>query len=201
MKNEYHIRLPKNTEEREKAIIYLSDHMFQKHGGHPPKETTPFHLFIALDGDTVVGSVGIEFGTSDKQLPFEYLYDFDATVLPVRYTREKTIYYSRWNASRKDLGPPLWLAATEYALLRGIEHGVAITKTPMIIHCKNVLGFEWQVAKNATINPSHIGEHEKEYFFSLNPPLLCFGILSVDVIEMRTLVQQICEKQRIIVEI
>ncbi len=201
MEQEYIIRIPHTTEERDRAIEYVSSHMYKKHGGHPPKETTPPHLFIALDGAEVVGAVGIEFGTKDTPLPFEELYLFTQEMLPVQYQREKTIYYSRWNSSRPNIGPPLWLAATEYALSCGIVHGVAITKKDMVAYCKQSLGFDWRIVSGATINSQYVQANETIYFFSQNPPLLCFSVLPDDVLLLRILVRDICLKQRIHVEL
>lgn len=193
--------MPKNDAERTEAINYVSEHMYKKHHAHPPRETTPQHLFIALSGTTIVGAVGIQFGHPSFPLPFEQLYTFDYQTLPVQFARHTTIYYSRWNSSRKELGPPLWLAATEYAISKGMIHGVAITKNNMIAHCKQVLGFDWRVARDAVVNELHVKEHERTYFFCPDPPVLCFSILKDDVTQLRILVKDICTRQQVSFEV
>lgn len=194
MNQQIHIRRCSNEAERADAIFYLSEHMRKKYGSCPPPETTPPDLFAAFEGSTVVGTLGLQFGTEQKPLPFEQLFIFDSQSAPVRYNREQTVYYSRWNSSRPSIGLALWLAATKYAIEKGMIFSSATGKTVMREYYYSSFQCEWFPIHGAKINTDKVGETEKGYFFSDEPPLPWLGILTDQIAYLPAIIEKLQEK-------
>ncbi len=200
MNHQIHIRRSLNEKERTEAIIYLSEHMREKYGSCPPPETTPPDLFVAFEGDIVIGTLGLQFGTKDKPLPFEQLFTFDPLKAPINYNREQTVYYSRWNSSRPGIGLALWFAATRYAIQKGLIFGSATGKTIMREYYYSSFQCEWFPIHDAKINTDKVGETEKGYFFSDESPLPWLGILADQISYLPIVIEKLQEKMIIIFE-
>ncbi len=195
---EYHIRLPRSENERNQAITFISSNMFARHGACPPPDKTPEHLFIAFHNAEIVGTLCIEFGNEDMELPIEFFFDLSSIPSPISYKRSKTIYYSRWNSVHKKLGPVIWLAVSEYAFSCGMEFAAATAKEEMVEHCHETLGFWWKTIPKALVRKENIGKEEELYFLAQDPPMPCLGILKEHLYGLREIVGRICIEHSIV---
>ena len=189
-----HIRHANEGSERERAIEYISKNMRKKHGSCPPPETSPPHIFIALHGETLVGSLGMVFGERDRELPFEKLFSFDPNLAPVQYVREAAVYYSRWNSSLPGIGLAVWLAASHYAVNQGMLYTAQTIKDEMYPRYLT-FGCEWYPIPDAKLRLENVGETEREYFLKDDPPRPWLGVLKEQIRELQEIVQKIARER------
>ncbi len=198
MRSETHIEIRlASPDEREQAIDYISENMRKKHGAHPPRESTPEHICIAVEDGSIVGALCMQFGTADSPLPMELQFDFDRLAVPVPYVREKTVYYSRWNSSR-GIGPAIWLAASMFAQRSGMVFTAATGKKEMLRYYAEVLRCQWHPIQGARIRPEAVGESERDYFFGPEQPMPWLGVLEEQIRFLPSLVRSLQEKSNLI---
>ena len=184
------IRPAAGIAERAAAIAYISENMRRKHGSCPPPESSPPHIFIAIERETIVGSLGMVFGEKDAELPIEKLFSFDRSAVPIPYVREATVYYSRWNSSRSGVGLAVWLAASLYAARRGMTYTAQTIKDEMYPRYLT-FGCSWHRIPNATVRRESVGDTEREYFLTDNPPHPWLGVLREQLRELPNIVRRI----------
>jgi hypothetical protein len=187
------IRQTEGAAERMRAIDYISRNMRIRHGACPPPETTPPYLFVAFDGDEIVGSLGILFGQKDAELPIEEFFHFDRALVPIPYVREKTIYYSRWNSSRPGIGPAIWLAASLYAKQCGTVYTTQ-TITDVMLQRYQSFGCTWHPIPGVTVREENIAETERVYFFAEDGPRPWVGVLEEQLRDLPKIVESICSR-------
>ena len=187
--------------ERDAAIAYISEKMRKKYGSCPPPETTPPDICLALEKGAIVGALGILFGRTDAPLPIEALFDFDPSLVPVPYVREKTVYYSRWNSSRPGIGLAVWLAASLHAKYRGIVYTAATGKQDMLDYYRERFGCIWHPIPGAAIREACVGESERGYFFGAERPTPWVGILDEQIRELPGIVAAMRKDASIRIEV
>ncbi len=113
-------------------------------------------------------------------------------MLPVPYTREATVYYSRWNASERGLGSVLWLAGSRYAISRGAVYSSATGKEDMRAHYQKSFGCMWHPIEGASLRKDAVGKSEDGYFLASQPPRPWLGIIKEQIWLLPEIAKRIC---------
>ncbi len=190
MNTEIVIRPVCNAGERRAAIEYISKNMLAKNGGFPPPEKTPKYILIALEGSTIVGSVAVQCGEKNAPLPIEEFFDFNPTLLPFPFIRERTAYLTRWNSSRRGLGVAIWLGGSLYAVKQGCLYSSLTIKDSLFERDKQFARI-WHSIPDARVRVEHVGDTEKKYFLGASPPRPWIGLLSDQIRDLSTIVEGI----------
>ena len=190
MSSVIHIRHIESEEERDAAIEYISTNLHRMHGACPPPQKTPPCIFIALEGTSIVGSLAVQFGEKETPLPIEELFSFDTQNTYPPYIREQTVYLSRWNASRANIGLALWLKGSQHAEEIGRTYS-CLTVKDTLLDKKPEFKSLWYPILDAKIRMVNIEDCEIPYFLEGSPPRPWLGILKEQIISLSQEVDRI----------
>jgi hypothetical protein len=163
------IRQLSDPAEIQQAEELMRQIALDRHGCLPPK-TSPI-LFGAISEGRVVGTIGIEFGETERPLSLETIYDFDRTGSPWPFARERIVQIGRWFASQRGISVPLMYTANAYALRNGKTNGFAEMK-PRIEQIARDLGMDIRQIPGAKLILDRISPDGMRYYTEPPPPTL-----------------------------
>ena len=193
------IRIAYDPETYSRATSYLDTIMFERHGAKQNPENEPSHLFVATAEDEIIGTLGLELGQSSVPLTVEQYFVFDYSKLPIAYTREQTIFYSRWASSKKKLGNVLWYVASQYALEHGYIYSTCMGKPSIIDYYKKAFDCHWLKIEEAALNTEAVGKDERKVFFHEPKTEPYVGIIREQIKSLPPIVESIMQKSDITV--
>lgn len=128
----------------------------------------PEMIFAAFLGDIVIGTVAIEFSTSDPvSLPFEQIFPFDISLLSLPWSPKQSVQFSRWAVLAPDTSGPVVYAAVRYALDHGKRYGWCELKPGAIKRLLD-MGVTLYEVQTGPINVHNV--HESVITYYTEPP-------------------------------
>lgn len=165
------VRRARTPEEQDQAQKFVQDNFWLHFNTKPDP---PQILFTGFCGDMIVGTMALDFASSDKQFPFEHVYGFDQGLTPWPFSRDDGTQYSRWIVRQTPdqdlsprLSPALIYACTRFALDQGKVYGWCVIKPKPATRLRR-LGIELRQVQSAHIDLEHVPENDRAYF--TDPP-------------------------------
>ncbi len=153
--------------ERTRVQSFVNHAMRERYGCDA--HVLPAHVFLALRGDTLVGSASMSISSGDR-MPFEAIYDVDYASFPGDFSREQVVQFGRWVAKAPGLSLSLLLRSVLWAIGRGYTWGVIEVK-PGVCRYLHMMGIR-TMPLLGTLLRANIPNNVLQYYLSLPPPLL-----------------------------
>ena len=163
----------KKMEKHEEGIVleFIQRHYKNVYGTIPA--ACPSFCFIASNQDEVLGVLALEFVLEGK-FEIENIYAIDFSIY--RHPREKTVYFGKWIAQRKDIGKALAKAAISYSLNLGKLQAVACSKPRIIQYLRTKYKFKFDVF-DVPIFEQSVPCADSLFFLEKPKPHLYVGLL------------------------
>ena len=170
------IRLLKKTEsDYQKALDFINKIAFSHYKCQPPPP--PDVLFVAKNGEEIVGTTGLDLGEINKPLPLENIYNFDKAATPWPFQGEKIVQYGRWMVTVPGIADALICSAAQYGLAHGKTHTISEAKDHIKLKLDQ-LGIDARVIADAKLILERISKDGLGYYLDPPPPKLYMMDLS-----------------------
>lgn len=161
--------LDKSENDYQKALEFIKRIAFSHYKCQPPPP--PDVLFVAKNGEEIVGTTGLDLGEIDKPLPLENIYEFDKAVTPWPFQREKIVQYGRWMVTARGIADALIYSAAKHGLTHGKTHTVSEAKDHIKLKLDH-LRIDARVISDAKLLLSRISKEGLAYYLDLPAPKL-----------------------------
>lgn len=167
---------------REEILHFIEEIALAREGSKPPPP--PQMLFGAYQGNTIVGTISVDFGSDLNPFRLEDIWEFDKEKTPLPFVRERIAQYGRWTATVPGASIALFYAATVFSKTHGKQFCLCEMKDP-IARRLTEFGFVLLPIKNASLLPEAVRERmpEESRPYYLNHPLPYIYMMSLDQIE------------------
>jgi hypothetical protein len=154
------IRVAESKDEREATIQRVKEKYLEYYGTTPSVSD----LYIAAwQGDTLVGTIGMDFLRDDGTLPIHHLYEFNFDQFPKGSDLSTSVQVGRWTSSNKLISLPLVCATALYGLRRGKEYAW-IEQTPPSHQALQRGGITFHDMTQATLLVEKIPQEDIPYY-------------------------------------
>lgn len=163
------IALALNATDVRQGLEFIDKIALERHGCLPPPP--PQVLFVAKDGDEVVGTIALDFREEERFFPLEEIYSFATPLFPRRFRRREVAQFGRWMSSRPGVSAALGHIAALYAVGRGKIYGWFEAKEPVAARIAN-LGVVLGKISGACLILQNIPEGGRNYYIAAPVPEL-----------------------------
>lgn len=177
----YYLNRTKNEKDRSRVVDFLTSLMMERYGATPDPSMIPEDMYFCEKAGVIVGCLGVIFGKPNTLLPFEEYYYLNSNLLPFRFDREKTVYFTRWASRVTGVGLALWHTASLQARKQNYILGAGVAKPEVIKSFNETLGLLWYPIHGAELDHSKVPIIERDYFLKGAQPLVCFSLISEQV--------------------
>lgn len=154
-------------EEFQQALKFIRDLAQERERATPPPP--PHVLFAAILEGSVVGTVGLEFGSEESPVPLEEIWEFDRSTTPFPFIRQELAQYGRWMARTKNISASLLYCAAVFAKLQGKKTCICEVK-PKVAKRLREIGCRLYEIAPAKLLLDKIPESGRPYYESVPRP-------------------------------
>lgn len=155
--------------EKVEALAYIEGIARSRHNATPP--APPQVLFAAKKDNDIVGTIGLDMGTSVQPLPLEHIYQFATDLFLHEFDRTQVAQYGRWMASVERISLALAYIATVYALAKGKTRGWFEAK-PLIASKLRNIGMELTPIPHTRLLLERVPETGRAYYTEQPEPMI-----------------------------
>lgn len=163
------ISLARNEAHKEKAMHFITEVIAEKyHCGRPP---LPEFLFTATRGETIIGSIALDFGDSKHPVLLQKIYRFDEAKTPWKFPTDHVSQYTRWAAKTPGISIALMYVSACYGLKRQRDYTLCEVKGGVETLLRR-LGVDIRPIQDATLAIEHVPQSILPYYLESPAPIL-----------------------------